>query len=83
MFGTAFTKLRRVAERSFQTAGKVAYVSPMFRKAITLILFAIVLSGCSTPKYEDGTKREYSDMPWNTPARWEGSMNVPGMSGYE
>lgn len=55
----------------------------MFRKAITLILFAIVLSGCSTPKYEDGTKREYSDMPWNTPARWEGSMNVPGMSGYE
>lgn len=54
---------------------------PMIGKLITLTLLAIVLNGCSTPRYEDGTKKEYSDMPWNTPARWEGSMNIPGMSG--
>jgi PBP1b-binding outer membrane lipoprotein LpoB len=55
----------------------------MIKKFIALVLLAIVFTGCSTPTYEDGSKREYSDMPWNTPARWEGSMNVPGMSGYE
>jgi hypothetical protein len=54
----------------------------MFNKALALILLAIVCTGCSTPVYEDGTAREYSDMPWNTPARWEGSMNIPGMSDY-
>ncbi len=53
----------------------------MIEKPIALILLAIVLNGCSTPKYEDGTKKEYSDMPWNTPARWEGSMSIPGMNG--
>lgn len=54
----------------------------MFSKAIALILIAIVLAGCSSPTYDDGTAKEYSDMPWNTPARWEGSMNIPGMSDY-
>lgn len=54
----------------------------MLSKVIALLLLAAVLAGCSTPAYEDGTKREYSDMPWNTPARWEGSMNIPGMSDY-
>jgi len=53
----------------------------MVEKLIAWILLAVVLTGCSTPRYEDGTKKEYSDMPWNTPARWEGSMNIPGMSG--
>lgn len=55
----------------------------MFAKLTVLILLAAALAGCSTPTYEDGTKKEYSDMPWNTPATWEGSMNIPGMSGYE
>ena len=55
----------------------------MFSKAVVLILISIVLAGCTAPVYEDGTKREYSDMPWNTPARWEGSVGIPGMSGYE
>ena len=55
----------------------------MFGKVIVLILVAIVFAGCSTPTYEDGTKREYSDMPWNTPARWEGSVNIPGMDNYK
>jgi len=55
----------------------------MFGKFIALIMVAIALAGCSTPVYEDGTKREYSDMPWNTPARWEGSMSIPGMSDYK
>ena len=55
----------------------------MFSKAIALMMFALVLAGCSTPTYQDGTKKEYSDMPWNTPDRWEGSMSIPGLGGYE
>ncbi|MFA6172317.1 MAG: hypothetical protein WC334_00405 [Kiritimatiellales bacterium] len=55
----------------------------MIKKVTALILIAVALAGCSSPTYEDGTKKEYSDMPWNTPARWEGSMNIPGMGGYE
>lgn len=51
--------------------------------ALILGILALLLSGCATPTYEDGTEREYSDMPWNTPATWEGSVGVPGMSGYE
>lgn len=47
-----------------------------------LILASFFLTGCTTPTYEDGTRREYSDMPWNTPARWEGSVGVPGLSNY-
>jgi hypothetical protein len=62
---------------------KRAYVFPMIGKLTALILLATVLAGCSTPMYEDGTKKEYSDMPWNTPQTWEGSMSIPGMSGYE
>ncbi|HNX53031.1 MAG TPA: hypothetical protein PLD51_03250 [Pontiellaceae bacterium] len=54
----------------------------MFSKATALILIGIALAGCSTPSYDDGTAKEYSDMPWNTPARWEGSMNIPGMNDY-
>ncbi|MDH3345697.1 MAG: hypothetical protein OEL75_00780 [Kiritimatiellaceae bacterium] len=52
-------------------------------KCIALVLLTIVVGGCSTPTYEDGTPREYSDMPWNTPASWEGSPGVPGLGGYE
>jgi len=55
----------------------------MFTKAFFMTLTALLLAGCAAPTYEDGTKREYSDMPWNTPARWEGSVGIPGMSGYE
>jgi hypothetical protein len=67
----------------FQWLGKRAKLLPMFKKLTVLLLLAAALAGCSTPTYEDGTKREYSDMPWNTPQTWEGSMNIPGMSGYE
>ncbi len=55
----------------------------MFGKITALILLAVVITGCTAPTYEDGTPREYSDMPWNTPATWEGSVGIPGMSGYE
>ncbi|MBI9020676.1 MAG: hypothetical protein JEZ10_05420 [Verrucomicrobia bacterium] len=55
----------------------------MIGKITVLLLLATVLAGCSTPTYDDGTPREYSDMPWNTPASWEGSIGIPGMSGYE
>jgi hypothetical protein len=63
--------------------GKKSIRFPMFEKCIVLILLAVALASCSTPKYEDGTKKEYSDMPWNTPQSWEGSMSIPGMGGYE
>jgi hypothetical protein len=51
--------------------------------AILLIFAALLIGGCSTPTYEDGTPKEFSDMPWSTPATWEGSIGIPGMSGYE
>jgi len=68
-------------KNDFQWLEKRAYALAMVEKFIALVFIAIALAGCSTPRYEDGTKKEYSDMPWNTPARWEGSMNIPGMSG--
>jgi len=55
----------------------------MIAKITALILFAAVLAGCTAPTYDDGTEREYSDMPWNTPATWEGTPGVPGLNGYE
>jgi len=55
----------------------------MIEKSIALILLVVAVVGCSTPMNSDGTKKEYSDMPWNTPASWEGSMNIPGMGGYD
>jgi hypothetical protein len=70
-------------KNDFQWLEKRAYALTMVEKFIALVFIVIALAGCSTPKYEDGTKKEYSDMPWNTPARWEGSMNIPGMGGYE
>lgn len=50
---------------------------------LLLVFAALLVGGCATPTYEDGTPREYSDMPWSTPATWEGSVGIPGMSGYE
>ncbi len=55
-------------------------------KVIAVFLLActaLLISGCETPTYDDGTPREYSDMPWGTPAAWEGSVGIPGMSGYK
>jgi len=63
--------------------GKKSNYFPMFGKIIALLLLAIVIAGCATPTYEDGTPREYSDMPWSTPAQWEGSVGIPGLGGYE
>ncbi len=51
--------------------------------AFILVFASLLLCGCSTPTYEDGTPRTHSDMPWNTPAPWEGTVGIPGMSGYE
>ncbi len=72
-----------VWKKSFQGLEKREYIFPMFGKITVLILLAIVITGCATPTYDDGTPREYSDMPWNTPATWEGSVGVPGLGGYE
>ena len=33
------------------------------------------LSGCTTPPPD-----AESDLPWNTPQTWEGSVNVPGFT---
>ena len=54
-------------------------------KIIILLSFVatLLLTGCTNPTYKDGSPREYSDMPWNTPASWEGTVGVPGLSGYE
>lgn len=57
--------------------------STTITKWTALFLLAFVVGGCATPTYEDGTPREYSDMPWNTPASWEGSVGIPGLGGYD
>ncbi|MFA5688438.1 MAG: hypothetical protein WC959_04745 [Kiritimatiellales bacterium] len=46
------------------------------------ILVSLLCAGCATTTYDDGMPREHSDMPWNTPAGWEGSIGVPGFSDY-
>ncbi len=53
--------------------------------ALSCILVAastVVLCGCaSTDEYRDD--QEYSNMPWNTPQKWEGSRQLPGLTpGY-
>lgn len=47
-----------------------------------LVLASLLATGCTTPLYDDGSRREHSEMPWNTPASWEGSIYVPGMDRY-
>jgi hypothetical protein len=39
------------------------------------------LCGCATPENNYHDETEYSDMPWNTPQQWEGSRQIPGLSG--
>jgi hypothetical protein len=51
--------------------------------ALLMVFAALLIGGCTSPTYEDGTPREYSDMPWGQPASWEGSTGIPGMSGYD
>jgi len=63
--------------------GKKANICSMFEKMTTLLLITVLITSCAAPTYEDGTLREYSDMPWGTPASWEGSVGLPGMSGYK
>jgi hypothetical protein len=71
-------------EKKFPRVGKIEDKKAMKAIAIFLTLAALLsLAGCANPTYEDGTPREYSDMPWNTPASWEGSVGIPGMSGYD
>ena len=47
---------------------------------IRIIALSCSLVGCATipADYEDA---EFSDMPWNTPKEWEGSRQIPGLSG--
>ena len=40
------------------------------------LLALLALTGCATTRDD----REYSDMPWNTPAGWEGTVGVPGLT---
>ncbi len=42
---------------------------------ITVLIGSIItLSGCMSTNTE-------SDLPWNAPQSWEGSVQLPGMSG--
>jgi hypothetical protein len=57
--------------------------SRMNIKALLLVFPVLLIAGCAAPTYEDGSPREYSDMPWSTPASWEGSVGIPGVGGYD
>ncbi len=41
---------------------------------VALVGCVVVISGCMSANTE-------SDLPWNTPQSWEGSVQLPGMSG--
>jgi hypothetical protein len=41
--------------------------------AIVLLGCIVTLTGCMSANTE-------SDLPWNTPQSWEGSVSVPGLS---
>jgi hypothetical protein len=55
-------------------------IAPVRVIAILLLPLMSGLAGCLTTGYEGD---EYSDLPWNTPAEWEGTTSIPGLSGYE
>ncbi len=38
--------------------------------------YLVMMSGCMSANTE-------SDLPWNTPQSWEGSVQLPGMGGGE
>ena len=43
-----------------------------FLMVLALVVGCVCLSGCTTPEQE-------SDIPWNTPASWEGQGPLGGM----
>ena len=52
--------------------------SKSLRVIMLLALYAvcgIILTGCMSAANNE------SDLPWNTPQSWEGSMSMPGMNG--
>lgn len=55
----------------------VDWQSRCFRCTALLLLSAVLLaaSGCTTPPADE------SDLPWNSPQPWEGSIMIPGMEG--
>lgn len=55
--------------------------APVISLAVAMLGAAMILvSGCTTTR---GDPDPDSDLPWNTPADWEGSPTIPGLSGYE
>jgi hypothetical protein len=44
----------------------------LLRFLLFLLMAAGVTAGCATSRD--------SDLPWNTPATWEGSPSIPGFS---
>jgi len=51
------------------------------RFTILTFLAMLALCGCATTDDDHRDEKEYSDLPWNTPQRWEGSRQVPGLGG--
>ena len=76
-------KLHGKTKSNISKSGKKEDKYRMKALLLILVFASLLITGCSTPTYDDGTPREYSDMPWGTPARWEGSIGVPGLNGYE
>jgi hypothetical protein len=51
-------------------------INPM---KISLLRFLLLLLGAAGVAAGCATSRD-SDLPWNTPATWEGSPSIPGFS---
>ncbi len=45
---------------------------------VALAAGGLALAGCAT--YDPYTDDRFSDLPWNEPQPWEGTIAVPGMT---
>ena len=49
--------------------------------AIRTAAMAVVLAGCVIALTGCMSANTESDLPWNTPQTWEGTVQLPGMGG--
>ncbi len=60
----------RMKDTFLGVASMIRFLLAIFVVLVTMIF----ISGCMSANSE-------SDLPWNTPQPWEGSISVPGLSG--